>query len=478
MTNAKKILVLCATPYSLIHIDRRVLNQCSLWVKRGWDVVLCIPHDKEENIEYVFDDHIKINISTSILNNQIHYQGMMYIYDFLEVPSGSIRKKTSSLDTFFLDYDLEESTIMKHMGNPKNEIELDNFKKFNNSWVSQPIGEKFSLVCFFMGILEKNDFDIVLCQDYQSILAANIFCAKANKKYLIDFHEFCLSYKKCTFAEQKIVKHIEGKAIKDALTITTISDLFADFYRVEYGLDYLPYPIYNTPYNIDVSIKNLNLRGLLDINESKKIVMFHGAISIQRNLENIIDSSESLIDSNIAILFVGYGDEKIIQRIKNTKNCYYLESVSQETLVTIVDQVDGILVPHQSLNLNLKFCVPNRFFDAINHRKKIILNDELVYLKKVVETYKLGVVKKMNSPQDVVDAIKMAIFDYDDSQAQWDDAIQSYGYKKQIENYNKVIDFVEKSLGENQNTQEKPKLNYLDIEKNPMMTFEGLLNDE
>jgi len=478
MAKAKKILVLCATPYSSIHIDRRVLNQCALWIKRGWDVDLCIPHDKEDKVEYVFGDNIKINISTSILNHQIYCQGITYVYDLLEVPKSSIRAKISNLDRFFLDYDLEDSIVMDRLGNPKNEIEFENFKKFNNAWASEPIGGKFFLVCFFMSILEKNDFDMVLCQDYQSILAANIFCTKAKKKYMIDFHEFCLSYKRCTLSEQKIVKYIEGNAIKNALTITTISDLFADLYRVEYGLDYLPYPIYNTPYSVADSIQNLDIRKMLNLDDSRKLVMFHGAISSQRNLENIIDASESLIDSNISILFLGYGENKLIEQIKNTKNSYYLDAVSQDTLITIIEQVDAILVPHHSLNLNLKFCVPNRFFDAVNHKKKIILNEDLVYLKKIVETYKLGVVGEMNNPSDMSKIIKNAIFEYDESQGQWDEVIQTYGYKKQIENYNRIIDFVEHSLDVDENTEDKPKLNYSDVEKNFMMTFDSLLNDK
>jgi len=389
-----KLYVLCITPRNLIDVDRRVLNQCEIFADLGWDVHLIVPNTMDHT-----EKHGKITLVS---------------FTFVQASMQDL----ALVDTFVFDNTMESSSqhsmpysiqITESLYKTENELKSREILKQSTSQVNP--ATRYIVTRFFLDMLKKGQPDAVYCADYHGMVAANIYHREFKKPYVIDSHEYCLSHQNYHTTEQAFVKKVESKCFQNTTALVTVSQTFAELYQFEYGLDRLPLIYHNTP---KPSVKNAekmqtwNLRKNLAIDNTKKIILFHGGLArVKRNLEMLLQISVELAKQDIHLLFIGYGPllTDIMKYKAINSSVHYLPTLDQESLALVIKQVDAIIVPYIALDINQKYCAPNRFFDALTHRIFVIANDSIDSIKGIVNQFKVGYVGAMDKPESMYQTI-------------------------------------------------------------------------
>ncbi len=395
-----KLYVLCITPRNLIEVDRRVLNQCEIFADIGWDVHLVVPSTMDQTEKY----------------------GKITLVSFTFVQA--TMQDLALVDTFVFDDTVESASqqsipysiqITEGLYKTENELKSREFLKQSTSHTNPT--ERYIVTRFFLDVLKKGQPDAVYCADYHGMIAANIYHREFQKPYVIDSHEYCLSHQNYHVKEQAFVKKVESKCFQNTTALVTVSQTFAELYQFEYGLDRLPLVYHNTPkpsVKDSKKIQVASIRKTLGIDNTKKIILFHGGLArVKRNLEMLLQISVELAKNDIHLLFIGYGPlvEDIMKYKAINPGVHYLPTLDQDSLALVIKQVDAIIVPYIALDINQKYCAPNRFFDALTHRVFVIANDSIDSIKGIVNQFKVGYVGAMDKHDSMYQTILNA-FEY------------------------------------------------------------------
>ncbi len=395
-----KLYVMCVTPKSLIDVDRRVLNQCEIFQEQGWDVYLLIPSqqdliEKYQTITLIeFNGHTRQNIDD-------------WAKSFFKIDEKST-KKTYSVEITDALYQTDDHDVKNSLSYLRHQPPLG-------------ISNRYLYTDLFLDQLRIGKPDAVYCADYHGMIAARVFYEETNTPYVIDSHEYCLSHHNYDPKEQAIVRKIEEECFQYSKAIVTVSSIFAELYQIEYQLKQMPFVYYNAPKPVN-QIKTFNIRSICQIPKEHKIILFHGGLPlVKRNLELLLQISPQLKKHQIHLLFVGYGP--LVNKIKEfeyLKTVHYLNALPQDELAILVEQVDAIIVPYIALDINQKFCAPNRFFDALSSRTFVIANHSLEIIKSMIEKFKIGYTGPMHNQQTMLQTILDA-FAYQETNSTFQD---------------------------------------------------------
>jgi hypothetical protein len=309
----------------------------------------------------------------------------------------------------------------------QNDNEIESRKLLQQATGQVNPAERYLSTRFFLDVLKENQPDAVYCADYHGMIAARMYYDLTKTPYSIDNHEFCLSHQNYHMKEQFFVKRVEEKCFEYATTISTVSQTFAELYKFEYGLRDLPLVYYNTPKPIvdfTSKSKSVDLRKILQIETDAKILLFHGGLAkVKRNLEMLLGIATDLKEKDIHLLFIGYGPlvEDILKVRTSNPKVHYIQTLNQETLAVVIKQVDAIIVPYIALDINQKYCAPNRFFDALANRTFVIANESIVSIKAMIDTFNVGYAGPMDTHEKMYETIINA-FEFKDKNTMYDQA--------------------------------------------------------
>jgi glycosyltransferase involved in cell wall biosynthesis len=107
---------------------------------------------------------------------------------------------------------------------------------------------------------------------------------------------------------------------------------------------------------------------------------------------------------------MGYGElEKEIKEVaKEYNNIYFHPAVTPDILLDYTNSADFGISTIEDSCLSYRYCLPNKMFEYIMAEVPVIVSN-LPEMKKIVESHKVGVVAKENTPQGLKEAIQKAI---------------------------------------------------------------------
>jgi len=170
--------------------------------------------------------------------------------------------------------------------------------------------------------------------------------------------------------------------------------------------------IYHKEYEKEVSvIRNVPLRKTpvgakhhseLGISEGSRIILYQGAINVDRGLEEAIRAMK-YIREKAYLVIIGAGD--ILDQLKSlaieervSEKVIFTGPVALEDLYKYTLMADIGLSIEKDVSVNYHFCLPNKFLDYIQARVPVLVSP-LPEMKAIVEKYGIGEMIESHDPQ-------------------------------------------------------------------------------
>ena len=244
-------------------------------------------------------------------------------------------------------------------------------------------------------ILWSNDLDT---------LPANYLYSKIKKSKLIfDSHEYFTEVPELinrSFSRKfwKVLERLMVPNLKHVLTVSqSIVNLFEKEYKIKVSL------LRNVP-----SLKKQTAEVEMIVTEGKKIIIYQGAINVNRGIEQMIEAMLHL--SNHVLYIAGTGDisqeiESLITKLNLQNKVKLLGRIPLEKLHGYTQQADLGLSLEEDAGLNYRFALPNKLFDYI-HAEIPVLVSNLPEMKNLVTQYQLGEIIEHHNPKHIATKIE------------------------------------------------------------------------
>jgi len=262
------------------------------------------------------------------------------------------------------------------------------------------------------------DFDILHCNDLNTLPIAFIVKKFFNKniKVVYDAHEYETQMNQLNKITKPIAKFSERFLIKYANRVITVSESIANEYVRLYNIK-KPTLVLNTPPYKEVEKKDI-FRQKFNIKKEQNIFIYQGSLSKGRGIEILLDTFKQLSPTQITnnqytntpvIIFMGYGslEDTIKEYAKEYNNIFFQEAVSPDIVLDYTSSADFGISTIEDTCLSYRYCLPNKMFEYIMSNIAVIVSN-LPEMKKIVKSYKVGVVAKENSIEGLKEAIKEA----------------------------------------------------------------------
>jgi glycosyltransferase involved in cell wall biosynthesis len=133
----------------------------------------------------------------------------------------------------------------------------------------------------------------------------------------------------------------------------------------------------------------------------------HGYANRNRKIENYVELAQ-LLGARFSIDLYLVGDQEYIQELKNLTlevfNVTIREPVKFENIIETLTQYDIGLAYYEPTVLNLKFALPNKFFEYLQARLMVVAGPS-PDMSEIIKQFKCGVVTDSFSVNSLADKI-------------------------------------------------------------------------
>ena len=260
--------------------------------------------------------------------------------------------------------------------------------------------------------------DVYVACDLPMLPPAARAAAERNAVLIYDAHEFYTGQVILSPPERAMARAFEREFIGSARQVITVNASIARLFAQEYGIAE-PAVIYNCtspPASFDPAAGHRVIRDRLSLHEKAKIVLFQGGYLQGRNLENLVRAA-ARFSEDIVLVLLGFGEYRAflekLARAGGRKNVCFLEAVSQQELLGYSASADLGVIPYQPIDLNTRFCTPNKFFEFIQAGLPVLAEGRLEELKRFIEAEGIGFLRDLSTPAAIAAAVNAICADED-----------------------------------------------------------------
>jgi glycosyltransferase involved in cell wall biosynthesis len=263
---------------------------------------------------------------------------------------------------------------------------------------------EFNLRLFFFLLFKKAD--LFLSNDLDTLLANRLASVIRHLPLVHDCHEYFrgvpeLNSRHVTI---KIWKMIEDSIFPKLRNVYAVNESIAQIYHQEYGNEVKA--IRNFPFRKTGEIKKTKKE--LGIPENKRIILYQGAVNVDRGLEEAIESMKFL-KTDAILMIIGNGD--ILMKLKKQVSenglldkVLFTGQIPLEELSSYTIFADIGLSIEKDVSLNYHFCLPNKFLDYIQCNVPVLISP-LIEMKAIVEKYNIGEMITSHDPVNLAEKI-------------------------------------------------------------------------
>jgi hypothetical protein len=260
---------------------------------------------------------------------------------------------------------------------------------------------------FVLKILEQQKNDCLLwfvdADSFAPLIYSNIF---DRYRYVLHILE--------TYDHSRFYRHVIGKYSSQCYRIVVCEEHRAAIFNVWFKLSSYPIVLPNKPYLLPSDrealefVKSHSLKLYEAILNKKKIILYQGVISEDRNLITIVQAIKSLASKDFVFVIMGRDLGPLKKYMEILSDLIYIPQIPspQHLFVTSIAYI-GILV-YDPISLNQIFCAPNKIFEYSGYNVPMIGNN-IPGLFIPFERFKSGKVYDSKS----VDSIQSAIMEVD-----------------------------------------------------------------
>jgi|GEM_PF-2398249 len=262
----------------------------------------------------------------------------------------------------------------------------------------------------FYRAAEKYPADLILAEDLPALKASAILKKQWNCRLIFDSHEFYPEQKVFSSRQKKIMHGVTKRFIGDCDEVITVSDGIAEKFAEFYGIK-KPHVIHNVTL-MENTEKSNKFHAELKLAEDQIIILYQGGIIPERNIENVLNGFLAAAPANAHLVFLGPAAPQFLEKLKKIagpaldKSVHFLKAVPREELLAYTASADFGIIPYKVIDLNTKYCMPNKFFEFIQAGLPILSNN-LIEIEKILNDIGGGgMIHDLNSPKNVAEAIK------------------------------------------------------------------------
>jgi glycosyltransferase involved in cell wall biosynthesis len=265
------------------------------------------------------------------------------------------------------------------------------------------------------------------CHDLNSILAGVRARRRHPAPLIYDAHELWPHRNRPDARRRKtwVIERADRYFARRASAVITVNDSIAQHMQRRYGIrDVIV--LRNTPSLTARSAPPE--RGLLDDIDGARLV-YVGGIQTHRGLEEIIDAMPTI--GGATFVAVGPGDpeyraglERRVAERGAGDRVRFVEWVPQEAVIATVAQADLGMCLIKNYCLSYYLSLPNKFFEYV-HAGVPVLASDFPEMRRLVDTYELGVVCDPGDPAAIARAVNDLLGRPDDVKRMRDNALKA-----------------------------------------------------
>ncbi len=254
------------------------------------------------------------------------------------------------------------------------------------------------------------DPDIIHAHDLPQLYGAVLAKRQLKVPLVYDAHEAYPEIDTLTPEQQVFLRTREAKLIKETDQAYTVNPFIARFMEEQYH--HKPVNVImnatSPPENFVPGKHDDRIRKHLKLGADQHILIFQGWMAdVGRGLTELVEGM-GLVRDNIHLVMMGYGDTDLFREIASKagaqERVHFFDPVPWEELVAWSAAADAGIIPYQPVDLNHRFCSPNKLFEFTAARLPMLAND-LPFLQQVVEGEGFGIARPLNSPETMAKAI-------------------------------------------------------------------------
>jgi glycosyltransferase involved in cell wall biosynthesis len=169
-----------------------------------------------------------------------------------------------------------------------------------------------------------------------------------------------------------------------------------------------PNVILNAIDPVDAGPRERRFHAMLGLAENDRVLLFQGWMSPTRGLDLLIDAM-ARARPYVHLVLMGYGDmaDELLAhaaRLGIGERVHMVPAVPQDELLYWTQAADAGVIPYPAVDLNHRFCSPNKLFEFIQAGLPIVSND-LPYLRDVVGGEQIGALAPIEDTEAFARAI-------------------------------------------------------------------------
>lgn len=309
-------------------------------------------------------------------------------------------------------YDVTSATFGPSPIEGVEHVELTDPPPYRNAWIGRLVYVVLFILRFFpilqrfnprdraaLAALSGRSWDVILANDVDTVPLALRLGAESG--VLADLHEYASRQDEHSFTWRLLhapyARWLVRRVASGASAVTTVSQGIADEYRREYGIE------------AEVVTNASDYRELVPTPVDSTIRLVHSGVpAVQRRLELMIDAMK-LTTADVTLDFYLLDDgsaylAELKERASGIESVTFNTPVKSGKLVDALNKYDvglGIFAP---TTFNLKWCLPNKFFDYVQARLGVIIGPS-PEMQRIVKERGIGEVMKDFTAESLAEVV-------------------------------------------------------------------------
>jgi glycosyltransferase involved in cell wall biosynthesis len=259
-------------------------------------------------------------------------------------------------------------------------------------------------------ILPEEKFDLAIANGLNALIIANRIAYKYNIKILFDAHEYePMRIEDQLFYRLFINRYKDflcQKYLSLTIYITTVSSGIANVFNKNYCVN--PKVILNVP-----KYKKINLK---KVNPNYINLIHHGIAHQSRNLEDLIKLIPLLEERFHLTLILVKRNIDYFNYLKELSDricpgrIVFRNPVTSNEIIPAISEYDIELIIYRPLSLNIKYSLPNKFFESIMAGLALVTGPS-PEMKNILEKYNCGFVSNSFDISEIASLINKLSLD-------------------------------------------------------------------
>ncbi len=235
--------------------------------------------------------------------------------------------------------------------------------------------------------LKSEHFDVIYANDLETLQLA-VKLKGLQTKLIFDAHEYFFDEHigSSVFVNERlpVIEYVTSKYFKYIDVLVSVCDGIAQLYQQRFYFD-----------KVEVITNAKEYADHLSFSETTYPIQMihHGYYKPNRNIEALVDMMQYLPRQKYALnlMIVGSLPEKLLDQINGLENVHLIDAVQADQIVDRCNAFDVGVMAFKPVTENLRYVLPNKFFEFIQARLAIVSGPS-IEVEKYVHQHGLGVI--------------------------------------------------------------------------------------